>query len=809
MSRALLLVASERPRYADAKGFAGAHGRLLDRMLQHAGYSRDDVSVIFPEQWQPGMENDYGCVVLAGEYAVAEALWPAPPDKWHGSVLPANAARPTSYDAYRSWLREPAKYVITYDVTKLHAMWEWHPLAAIDWQRAGRVARGEHTAPDPDKREWVINEPWRLSDVLREPVMAFDTELSPVWMFGCATATQVHIMDWSHWAAVHAGPLLRSKTLIKVAHNLQHDLAMCELRFGIPVSTPYFDTYGGAHLLNTALERTLSPGIASRFTSWPHHKWLSDVDAIKYNGLDNIVCYDAYHEIVRQLRARGLWEVAQHDHRLLQALFAMQMTGFKVDAGARAAYEAATAVELTAADAKCSELAAPVIAARVTAFEKPHLFREQRKCPCCGGGKTQAAHCWRCGGLPAKPSKRIDYFAGPKPPQVGDCEKVTVSVLRTALPTCRVCNGGAKITVSLPFNPGSNDQVADVLYRGLRFPPRRFKGKETVAAAQLKPLQERHPLIKALVQASVLRADLKTVERLTPGTDGRLHCVFDPWGTESGRVASREGLLEPGTNAMNIPKKARRFVVPDDGCVLLYPDFSQIEARAVAVLSGDPGLLRAFTEPVNWPGHERHGTIDSHTIVQQMVSQYVVITRDQAKRVTYAVMYGAGAKQLAVELTAEAMRKGGGTVTEQHAAAIIEAFFKAFPKVRVWQQAIETELLRTRTLRAPSGRERHWPGRIVDVNTGRVLNEVIKQAWSYKPQEMGAHIMALGVMEIHEKHRKLLTPLIHVHDAVAFQCKIAEQSEATHTAMQVLSRQYLGMDFPSAMKAGANWYEAS
>lgn len=747
------------------------------------------------------MEQDYSAVVLGGDFAATEVLgWHVTPGTWHGSVLPVKASAPNSYDAYRSWLLEPAKFVVTFDITMLHKDWDLHPYAVREWQHAGQIARGEYQAPNPDNWEWVIGQPHRLQELRESKVLVFDTELSPVWMIGFANDRQVHVTDWSWACEAPARALLQDKGILKVAHNLQHDLAMCDLRFGFQVERPYFDTYGGAHLLNTALERTLSPGIASRFTKWPYHKWLNSIDATRYNGLDNIVCFDGYTEIAQQLEQRKLTAVAEHDHDLLEALYEMQQRGFKISETERAKYEEQTQLQLIVKEKECVALAEPIIQAKIDKFEKPNLFRTMKQCVCCGGGKTSCKHCWRCGGLPNKPEKKADY--GPVTPS-------TVAELRNALPPCSVCQGSGKVEHWNRFNPGSNDQVADVLYRGLRIPARRYKGKETVKAAQLEPIQNRHPLVKAIVEASKIRADLSTVERLKPGTDGCLHCVFDPWGTESGRVASREGLFLPGTNAMNLPKPARRFVVPRDGYVFLYPDMSQIEARAVAVFNQDKGLLRAFTEPVNWPENPKHGKIDSHTVVQQLVSQWVVISRDQAKHLTYAVIYGVSAEQLALELTNAAMRKGtGGVVTVMQAMAMIEAFFKAFPGVRQYHFDVEQELIRTRTLRSLTGRERHWPGRIMDGN-GRVLNEIIKQAWSYKPQELGAHILALGLLQIRREHGSWLRPLIHVHDAALIECPIDRVEEGKRVATAALSRELYGMWFPTEMKAGATWYEAS
>ena len=805
----LLYVGSEPPKYKDVNGYAGAHGRLLDRMLSAAGLARSDARVIQADEYRDAIAAEFDVVVLGGEFAVFEALgWQAHPGTWHGSVMPQDAQRPTSYDAYRSWCLEAPKFVITHDIPTLHREYELHPLAVREWQAAGAIARGEYRAPNPDAREWIVNQPARFAELAAEPVVVFDTELSPVWMMGFANSAQVHVSDWSYACEEPSRFVLQHPDIIKVAHNLQHDLAMCELRFGFEVKAPYFDTYGGAHLLNTALERTLSPGIASRFTHWPHHKWLSNVDATRYNGLDNIVCYDAYLEIARQLRERGLWETAQHDHKLLSALYQMQMRGFRVDEGARAKYEHDTKTELDLKDAECNTLAQPIIRARLSAFKKPGLFYVEKQCKCCGGGTKTRAHCWRCFGLTSKPTCKAEYFN--RPGGVDDQHRtLPVAQLQQMFPVCKECNGTGKVGEWQPFNPGSGDQVSDVLYRGLRIPPRKYKGKETTKADQLKPIQDRHPLVRAVVERSVLQADLVTVQRLQPGTDGKLHCVFDPWGTESGRVASRSGLLLPGTNAMNIPKPARKFVVPDPGCILMYPDMAQIEARAVAMLSGDKGLIRAFTEPVDWPGHPKHGVIDSHTVVQQMVSKYLEITRDQAKRTTYLAMYGGSGDQLEVELNAEAMRKGGGVLKPGTGRAIIEAFFQAFAGVRRWHKAIEDELLQTKALRSPTGRERHWPGRIVDLDTGGVLRDVLKEAWSFKPQEIGAHILGLGLLEITERHLQLMQPLIHVHDALMLQCKLVEVEEAKRVAKAALSRELFGMWFPADMKAGANWYEAS
>jgi len=271
---------------------------------------------------------------------------------------------------------------------------------------------------------------------------------------------------------------------------------------------------------------------------------------------------------------------------------------------------------------------------------------------------------------------------------------------------------------------------------------------------------------------------------------------------------------------MNLPIAARRFVVPRPGKIFLYPDMAQIEARAVAVLSGDKKLIEAFTTPLDWPGHPKHGKIDSHTrVVQLMLDSGAEIAREQAKRLTYAAMYGARAAQLVVELNAEAFRRGQALrLTTQQVQYMLDTFFQVFNGVRVWQANVRDEVLRTRRLRCPfTGRERTWLGYIVETRKksedyGSLKYEIAKQAWSFLPQHLGAWILGLGLIDMYyntDEWGKLLQPLVHVHDALLIEAPIDRVEEAKSMALKLLTREAFGITFPAEMKTGRNWLEAS
>lgn len=752
--------------------------------------------------------------------------------QWQGSIIPvrdlriAENPKEASQFPYERYLvrlnglippkeiSDLAVIIPSYHPAAILRQYTWHPWLVQALKTANKALT--QRLDQPKLREWYVNRPQELGRLCNPTtgeiyvdLISVDTEMSPQ-IIGICTAEEVHVFEWTEYARPYLTLLLTSEKVVKVAQNWSHDFAWLVKNLGITVTKPIFDTQGGAHVLNTALGKSLSD-VAKRFTYWPQHKWVVNHNALVYCGLDTIVTYDAYWPMMEELAQRRLMRVAEFDHRILMPLMLMGKKGFRINEEARQTVENELWQELEYERGKLEALVRPIVTKRIGKFLKPHLFRQERSCECCGGGKLARTHCWKCGGLPVKPTKKADYIS------LGSGK---VADLRNRLPECRSCSGSGKVTIELEFNSDSSDQLADVIYRGLGIRPRKFKGVETVKAAQLDPIKDQHPVIEKIVQVSKLGADYGTVNRLTAGNDGRLHCVLDPFGTGSGRVAGKEGLVYKGTNPMNLPKAARRFVVPDEGYILLYPDMSQIEMRAVALLSKDPRMMKAFLEPVNWPGHPKHGKIDSHTQVVKAVTDLgLELTRDGAKRLVYAWAYGGQPAQVSQEINAEAFRKGEiYRTTPEGVGKMFDILnYKLFPAVHQWQLSILEEVQKTRKLRCPlTGREFTWLGYIIETNKkspnfGGLKNEIRKQVWSRLPQNMGAWILGLGLYDIYQSDDwfTLLTPLIHVHDALLIQTPVERQEEGIVKSVNYLSRDFHGMNFPAEMKVGKNWYECS
>lgn len=716
---------------------------------------------------------------------------------WRGSLISGSHWLIKKHPQYAPITSIPI--YATYHPAAVLRQMEWHVDFFRDLKNAAKVARGEFTLPV--ERQIYFNNLGALEEMAYAKrtlengnhaplvdLVAIDTEQNPD-LIGIATDEEVHVFDPNEDPRFVAAVkhVMENPHVCKVAHNWNHDAPWLFKRFGIRLVPPRFDTMGGAHILDPSLGKSLSPDISSRFTGWPFHKWMDEIDSVTYNAYDAACTYDAFWPIQDQLHARELSHVSSHDHKLLDAFMEMQERGFRIDMTRRQEVEEELTAKLDIAEAKLEEDVQTVVRARIKRFKKPHLFLKMRNCPCCGGGTKQRQRCWSCAS-----SGGFAFLEKPTARQARAWGYKSLKELISNFPACQTCAGSGKTEEWQPFNSDSDDQVGDLIYRGLGIAARRYKGKETVRVKQLSLISDKHPLIDEIVKTQELRAQQETVVRLEPDTDGRLHCVFDPWGTVSGRVAGKEGLIYRGTNPMNIPKSARVFVVPDPGMFLMYPDMEQIEARAVCVLSDDPGLKAALTEIM-----PEKGKPDIHLFVQRALAKVgVLLTRQECKKLEYAAFYGIRASNLAKEIG----------INEHDATKALDAFSYVFPGVPRWHRDTLAEALDTRTLTSPTGRIRTWLGYIYDPVTKGVKYEVAKEMWSYRPQDMAAWVLGEGAIELAgEPYVKLL---IHVHDALLMEGPVERKDELVSYATKALTRRLWDMDFPAEMRVGANWYEA-
>jgi DNA polymerase-1 len=251
------------------------------------------------------------------------------------------------------------------------------------------------------------------------------------------------------------------------------------------------------------------------------------------------------------------------------------------------------------------------------------------------------------------------------------------------------------------FLPTSTQQLAEILYKKLKLPVlKRGKTGPSTDQEVLEELAQQHPLPQKVLEHRQLVKLKSTYLDALPaalGADGRLHTTFDQAVAATGRLAS----INP--NLQNIPirtplgAKIREAFIPRSGWKLLSADYSQIELRVLAHVSGDPVLRDSFTS-----GEDLHARTAGETfgVPPAEVSRQ---QRDIAKMINYGIAYGLSAFGLAHRLGLE----------QAAAGEIIERYFARYAKVKEWLDATIDEARRTGMVKTIFGRRRYLP----DINS--------------------------------------------------------------------------------------------
>lgn len=866
---AQLVIVGTSPSQADMRALAplsGQPGRLIDQSLTKAGIARHQVRMlhVLParvpgddlaradardlawgrqqlEQELRVLDHvDRRLVILLGHEPLACVLGLHNIMTWRGSLWPPDSeltgdiyhdywTRLTRADCIRDRVSDASAwaYMPTFHPSQVLTTYEWHIWLNNDLTRAKRWLDGNDYARH--QRVWHIESPTETErlvyDVIlpHEHLVAIDTEMSPQ-LVSLVTEDEVHVFVYSERYRQMLVDLVASPYVLKTAHNMAHDWRMFEKMFDIPVHPPYFDTICGAHIQEPSgmaagdrdksageqqVGKSLAPHLSTRYTGWPYHKWLADLDGYAYCGMDSVVGYDAYWQQMQELTPEQQ-ALAAFDTRLFRVLFGMQKIGIRVDETARANVMASLRTRADMIEGTFVHHAMDVIRATpLTRLRKPHLFFQMRQCSCCNGGARTRLSCPACAGVPDTKRRTLADLAVTR--GIDPSGKKVADLRQLLLGACQACQGVGKVEAWSDINMGSGAQIADLFYRALGVPARRFQGSETTRIEQLERLldhgayldqmradaDDRRALARDLLvqyrEWTYAMIEHDTAARITPDLDGRVRCVFDPWYTPTSRVASREGLLDLGTNLQNIPKEARKLLVPTEGYFMLYPDYRQVEGRALAVITQDQALLAEYARP----------DADSHQLVADRVTAAgTPITRDQAKRTFFATCYGVEAPHLASIL--------GCSVSE--AQTIITGILRAFPGVRHMRANLERELLATRGVTTLNGWTRRWLGYLLEAGgrkRGQVRDKVMKEALATKPQYMGARVLAEGLLQIDAAGHDWMYPIAHIHDASLVEARLERAADAIRTLESTMAVRAWDMDFPVDASAGPNWYVAS
>ena len=224
------------------------------------------------------------------------------------------------------------------------------------------------------------------------------------------------------------------------------------------------------------------------------------------------------------------------------------------------------------------------------------------------------------------------------------------------------------------FNLNSPPQLREVLYGELGLQPGKKtpKGELSTDASVLEKLRDEHPIVDALLSWRELDKLNSTYLEALPklaDADGRVHTTYNQAAAATGRLSSTNPNLQNIPIRSEVGRQIRRAFIPgDDDQVLLVADYSQIELRLLAHLSGDEGLVAAFEA-----GSDIHAATAA-TVFDLPIDQVDGELRRRAKAVNFGLAYGMNAWGLAQRLD----------IAPDEAQEIIDGYFEGFPKIKTY-----------------------------------------------------------------------------------------------------------------------------
>ena len=351
------------------------------------------------------------------------------------------------------------------------------------------------------------------------------------------------------------------------------------------------------------------------------------------------------------------------------------------------------------------------------------------------------------------------------------------------------------------FNIGSPKQVGDILFGKLQImdkPKKTKTGQYVTSEEVLQSLEAKHPVVRNILNyrgmKKLLSTYLDALPKLINPRTGHIHTSFNQAQTATGRLSSSD------PNLQNIPvrtddgKEIRKCFIPEDGCLFFSADYSQIELRIMAHLSGDENMMEAFRE-----GHDIHRATAAK-IWHEDIDKVTDAQRKKAKQANFGIIYGITTYGLA-------QRMG---IPNSEARELIQDYFHTFPKVKAYmEQAKETARAKgyAETL---FHRRRYLP----DINSrnATVRGFAERNAINAPIQGTEADIIKVAMVRIWKRFKEegiRSKMILQVHDELNFSVYPEEREQVERIVIEEMQNAcQLNVPLTADAGWGSNWLEA-
>ncbi len=350
-----------------------------------------------------------------------------------------------------------------------------------------------------------------------------------------------------------------------------------------------------------------------------------------------------------------------------------------------------------------------------------------------------------------------------------------------------------------PFNVASRDQLERVLYDELRLASgkrTRLTNKRSTAAAVLEALRDDHPIVPLLLdhrELSKLKGTyLDPLPSLVNPRSGRLHTSYNQTAVATGRLSSVNPNLQNIPIRTELGREIRKGFLASPGMLLICADYSQIELRVLAHITGDAQLQGAFAS-----GADIHRRTASELFG---VSEEAVTAeqRRAAKTVNFGIIYGMSAHRLSGELH----------IGRREAQAFIDRYFAIFPGIHRYIQETLERCRQTGYAETLLGRRRYVP-ELASPNA--VLREAAERvAYNMPVQGTAADIIKRAMVRLDPALRALGGfLLLQVHDELLIEAPLDRQGEAESLLVSAMEgAMELAVPLAVEVGRGASWFEA-
>lgn len=348
------------------------------------------------------------------------------------------------------------------------------------------------------------------------------------------------------------------------------------------------------------------------------------------------------------------------------------------------------------------------------------------------------------------------------------------------------------------FNINSPKQLGEILFEKLQLPGgKKTKTGYSTAAEVLEKLAPEHKIVQDILEYRGL-AKLKSTyaEGLSTciGADGRIHSSFNQTITATGRISSTEPNLQNIPMRMELGRQIRKVFVPEEGFIFTDADYSQIELRVLAHMSGDEQLIEAYRTQQDI--HRITASKVFHTPFEEVTD----LQRRNAKAVNFGIVYGISSFGLSQDLS----------ITKKEAAEYIEQYFATYPGIKSFLDGLVKKAKERGYAETLFGRRRPVP----ELHSGNFMQRSFGEriAMNSPIQGTAADIIKIAMIKVWRalREEKLKSRLIlQVHDELLIETAIGEEKRVAEILSDCMSRAAeMSVELAIDMHTGANWYEA-